>query len=847
VAAGRNQRVAGSPGRRNLETVTLRSHAPRLVAILLVAIAPQMGAQVVRGVVTMPDGTTRASGVIIAAAGDTGAPARALTNQRGAFTIQLRAPGRYSLSALRIGFRPTDGPTITVATGDTISVQFRLTGSAVSLQVVTVRGNDICRTSPDSGALVAKAWEEARKAIMASQLAATDAPLVAEWIEYNRTLDATGRFVRGLRVRTSISPTTHAFRSAPAESLATRGYVVPDGGETTYHAPDGDVLLSDSFAATHCFQVVLPGRGADTLVGVAFRPARDQRDLRDIEGTFWLDRRSAELRWMDYRYTNMPSIADKASPGGRVEFLRLGTGGWLVGRWSIRMPEFGRASTSVDAGRMRVVRPPSAGVLTAIQVSGGQVTKVLRGDTLVYQAAGAALDVQLLSSDESVQVAGATVELLGTDYVAVARADGRARIEPVLEGRYEARIRTPLMDTLGVPPIAREVEIVTRPRTDTVRVATSEELVRAACRDSLGGANGLVRGTVRDSLGRPISLAAVLVTWQGRPAAGSERGRETVAWTEQSAAAMSDANGRWRTCNVPRGVLFTVRVKTDAGSDARRLRIEEDRAMITAELVPRPVRAAAADAIPNDNRALLDLWATDDDGALLQGVTLDVEVASGVTRTISTGITGHALVPDVEPGRITVRARKIGFKAGQLVVSVAAGRNTVPIIMSSMDLPTLDTVRIVGDERRRNDRLDEFETRRLNAMATRSITRAEIVKRNPVSTWQMLTNVPSVKIAEQGGVVIARTTRADVTSFKYDLPCYMKVMVDGVLLAEDSFSVPPSGERSGIPQSAANLAHLPPPDAIHGIEVFAGPASIPLQYGGSGSNKWCGLIAVWTR
>jgi hypothetical protein len=40
---------------------------------------------------------------------------------------------------------------------------------------------------------------------------------------------------------------------------------------------------------------------------------------------------------------------------------------------------------------------------------------------------------------------------------------------------------------------------------------------------------------------------------------------------------------------------------------------------------------------------------------------------------------------------------------------------------------------------------------------------------------------------------------------------------------------------------------LPKPEEIHGIEVFAGPASIPLQYSGIGKDKWCGLIAIWTR
>ena len=799
--------------------------------LALFAAGVPLGAQVVRGVVSMPDSATRAAGVIIVATRDSAAPQRALTNQRGAFSIQLNGAGTYVLHALRIGFRPTVGPTIAVAKNDTVSVQIRLTGVSVSLAAVTVRGDDVCRTRPDSGALVARAWEEARKAIMASQLTATDAPLVAEWIEYSRTLEASGRVVRALKVRSTTSPTTHAFRSVPADSLAAHGYVIPEGEETSYHAPDGNVLLSDAFAATHCFQIVAPRAGADTLIGVAFRPARDNREIRDIEGTFWLDRRSAELRWMEYSYTNMPSIADKASPGGRVEFLHVRTGGWLIGKWNIRMPEFGRAmATSQRAGRVNVVQP-SNNVLQAIQVSGGQVTKVMRGDTLVYQAAGAALEVQILSGDQFISPAGATVELVGTDYAATARADGRVRLSPVLEGRYDARISTTLMDTLGIPPIMREIEIGGRPRVDTVRLATPSELSRAACGDRMNDQSGLVRGTVRDSVGVPIANAAVVVSWMGSVKIGVQGNSDRVGWTEQTVGVLSDANGRWRACGVPRGVLFTVRVKTDAGSDARRTRLAEDQAMLVTDLVPHRVAATSDIVVAKENRALVEFWATDDQGTLVPGVTLEINLPGGGTRTLNTGTTGHALIPDVAPGRLTVQARKIGFRPGLIAVSIAAGRNTIPIIISSADFPTLDTVRIVGDERRRNDRLDEFETRRLNAAATRSITQAEIVKRNPTSAWHMLSSIPGIKVAENGGFVRALPTRVVQVSLLDNRPCFMKVAVDGVVWQDD----PP------------NLAYLPPPDAIHGIEVFAGPASIPLQYGGTGKDKWCGLIAVWTR
>ncbi len=67
----------------------------------------------------------------------------------------------------------------------------------------------------------------------------------------------------------------------------------------------------------------------------------------------------------------------------------------------------------------------------------------------------------------------------------------------------------------------------------------------------------------------------------------------------------------------------------------------------------------------------------------------------------------------------------------------------------------------------------------------------------------------------------------------------MNVMVDGVMMGTEM--MPGGGE---VP---FNLTNLPHPDAIYGIEVFAGSASMPLQYGGEGKNKNCGLIAIWTR
>jgi hypothetical protein len=144
-------------------------------------------------------------------------------------------------------------------------------------------------------------------------------------------------------------------------------------------------------------------------------------------------------------------------------------------------------------------------------------------------------------------------------------------------------------------------------------------------------------------------------------------------------------------------------------------------------------------------------------------------------------------------------------------------------------------VRVVGDQRlvgmRRND---EFEIRRAKHEATVSITEADIERRHPVSTWQMLANIPSIWVVDLDTTVVVVSTRTFVTSIMDQGPCYMAILVNGV----------PQYDAKG----HVDLRNLPAPSEVHGIEVFAGAATIPLQYGGAGNNgKWCGMVAIWTK
>jgi hypothetical protein len=813
-----------------------------VVTALSLASAGRLAAQVVRGTVSLPDSTTPLPGVIVVATDARGATAaRALTGSHGDFTLQMPGAGQYSLKVLRIGFRPTAGPSVTVGAVETQGVRIVFAADPVSLAAINVRDRSTCRVNADTGLIVTRVWEEARKAMLTTRLSTGEAPLFAEWIEYDRTLDSTGRVVREQHVRTARNPTTHAFRSRPAEVLDSTGYVVADSSGITYYAPDAAVLLSDPFAARHCFQ--LEASDDDPrVVGIAFRPARDRRDVREIEGTLWLDKASAELRKLDFRYTNLPDVTRAAGAGGVVEFLRLADGNWIVSRWSARMPRLGAPSRTSDNGLRRVIMTATNAIVRSIQVTGGEVVRVTRHDSLQYEQHGPHIALQVIGPDTLMRTAGAAVTFDGTNYRASADSLGRVLLSPVLAGRYHARVTTPFMDSLGMTPVQRDVEARGDARVDSLRLPSSRDALSKACpRDSIGHGEGMLYGSARYSQAMVVMQATVVVTWKSDFSIIGAADADHLQYTEKTLGTLTDDAGRWRICGVPRDRLLAVRIVADSGSDSRAVRLADDQPFAGIDLVvhkdvSRAAReVAVAAGLADRPRAFVELAVIDAHGIPVPDATLDVVPSAGPTRTVVTGSGGRALLPEVAPGRVTVRVRKIGFKQGQVVAAIEAGRNTVPIVMSEIAPPVLDTLRIVGDQRLVGlRRFDEFETRRLNHTATASFTRDDILKRNPVDAWQMLTAVASIRVVDSLSVTVESTRSNNPNPDGSVTKCYLKVMVDGMVM--NAFS-----------GQAFDLRLLPKPDEIHGIEVFAGPASIPLQYAGSGGNKWCGLIAIWTR
>jgi hypothetical protein len=300
--------------------------------------------------------------------------ASTLTNERGMYYLRAPGPGRYRLSAKRIGVRRFESATFELAATQELAQNVELEALAYQLPVVTVRSDPLCVRRTDQADRVASLWDEVRTALTATQVSLRDRLVRARVLRYVRELDAQNLRVQAERMqRQTDGVVDRAFVSLAGEELSRQGYwrVLPNDS-IAYYAPDASVLLSAAFARDHCFATV-EGRGDRArMTGIAFEP-ESERDVPDVRGTIWVDARTFELRLVEFRYSRLPVATSNRHIGGEVHFTRLPVGTWMVSRWFIRMPRFASRPTTRSSG-IPGQRPVVEYRLTGLIEEGGTVT-----------------------------------------------------------------------------------------------------------------------------------------------------------------------------------------------------------------------------------------------------------------------------------------------------------------------------------------------------------------------------------------------------------------------------------------------------------------------------------------
>lgn len=527
-----------------------------VVGVLLATVAGGVSGQVVRGVIVDEETAAPIQGAFIQLLDSAGAArAAVLSDDAGRFILTAPGEGRYTLRAERIGYANAYSDTLDVVADKTLMYHFAVPVQAVSLEGIEVTGSKRCNISTKEGAETSLLWNEARKALD-----------VVAWMEVERGVpfqDAVWERTRDLvsldlekGKRDIVSGFgKSAWRSESAENLAEYGFVrEADDGGIVYYALNAETLLSNAFLEGHCFRITKPHKGEEGLIGLSFEPLR-KGGPPDIEGTLWIERKSSALRYLEFRYTRLllETGVSNARFGGHVEFRRMANGAWVVGRWWVRMPEWGDpplrrsiGSQLVRLGHSRDREARANGL--RIREKGGEIVFMARPRSL--EEGTAALNGMVWDSVRARPLAGATVFLADLGRAVRTDALGRYRMSDLPAGPHELGFFHPFTDSLRLETITRPVYLAAGQH-NTADLAVPLD---AGCRPSPG--TGTIVGFVESAAdGTPISGVVAMGKWRESRNSADSDPIEHTTWT--------DAQGRYLFCGVPIGE--TVKLEATVG------------------------------------------------------------------------------------------------------------------------------------------------------------------------------------------------------------------------------------------------------------------------------------------
>jgi hypothetical protein len=441
---------------------------------------------------------------------------------------------------------------------------------------------------------------------------------------------------------------------------------------------------------------------------------------------------------------------------------------------------------------------------------------------------GAVVSGTVRDSISHVPLAGAIIQLAvaqgGALVARTAMSDsaGRFTIADVPQGHHTVGFLHPLLDSLGLEPLQREIVVA---GTDSVRLDLStpspDRLRRAVC--AAGGSPGrtLIIGFARDaSAGAPLGNVQVTAQWtEISLGAGMRPVRRTPRFGTTTAA-----NGWFAICDAPS--TGSVILAADRGADSTDL--------IEVQLPENGV--LRRDMYLGSARARLSGRVT----AVVGGQPLPGAVVGiGDSTRTRTNERGEWTLSNVRSGTRVLEVRSVGYYPVRRAVDVVTDAAPVAVAMPTLKA-MLDTVRITAA--RLADRYKSgFEERRRTGLG-RYITPEDIQRRGPLNMSQVLRMVPGIRIDrsvvegpvvyDSSGAALPQNRTADnliLLRASADDWCYPAIYVNGHYMRD---------------LDADDLDVWVRPHEILGIEVYPGiSAPVQFQQGMSG----CGSILIWTK
>jgi hypothetical protein len=201
-----------------------------------------------------------------------------------------------------------------------------------------------------------------------------------------------------------------------------------------------------------------------------------------------------------------------------------------------------------------------------------------------------------------------------------------------------------------------------------------------------------------------------------------------------------------------------------------------------------------------------------------------------------------------EDRRVLVTTR-LGFRPDTSSISAEGWAAGVWVVRLSPNAQPLASVAVSGTSPAMNSMMREFETRRARRGGGASFIGPEVFEKSHTGkiTDILRRGVQGVMVIDSSGVLLPASSRGPVIRTFQDqtlrgdrralvdrgpiqrVHCVLRIVVDG------------------IPKEwGFDLAVIEARD-VYGIEVYAGPGTVPAQYQSMGRDGFCGLILIWTR
>ena len=213
-------------------------------------------------------------------------------------------------------------------------------------------------------------------------------------------------------------------------------------------------------------------------------------------------------------------------------------------------------------------------------------------------------------------------------------------------------------------------------------------------------------------------------------------------------------------------------------------------------------------------RSVIDGMVSDSSLVALGEATISL---LGSRLRVTTGESGRFRINAVPAGQYILVVHRVGYVPVSSAVQIGEGDTLRLSFALNRIVTPLDTMVVTA--KRTLDRLSGFEERRKFGLG-RFVTVDDIERRSAIYVSDILRAMPDITVIE--------TLRGETAYNTRTSHCQFQFVLDEVLLP-----------------TPTDLHLLPSVHDIAGIEVYYGPATIPLQY--KSANSGCGVIIIWTK